>query len=255
LRAQWCSLWRAWRVRAQNRRRRLGPGTVPLVGLIAEDLLLLLLDDSTGKAMVDSTALDRVLAGAVLLELALDHRIAPAGEGESIKKGRLAVRNADPTRDELLDRVLSRLAEDRPRKPEGAIEKLSGGLRKELLTRLAARGLVRPEVERALGLFPVTRWPVVDPAYESGLRAELTRVLVDGAEPAPRTAALVSLLAAVEAAAKVVPSADRRAVKRRAKELARGEWAGAAVRQAVDAVNGAVAASIVAVTVATGSGS
>ena len=113
----------------------------------------------------------------------------------------------------------------------------------------------RSVAEDLLGLFPVTRWPVVDPAYESGLRAELTRVLGAVDEPAPRTAALVSLLAAVDAAAKVVPSADRRAVKRRAKELARGEWAGAALRQAVDAVNGAVAASIVAVTVAPGSDS
>jgi hypothetical protein len=34
--------------------------------LIAEDLLLLLLDDESGKAVLDDTRLSRVLAGAAL---------------------------------------------------------------------------------------------------------------------------------------------------------------------------------------------
>jgi hypothetical protein len=56
---------------------------------------------------------------------------------------------------------------------------------------------------------------------------------------------LVSLLVAVDAASKVVPSDDRRAVKRRAREVAGGEWAGGAVRKAIEAVNAAVTAAVV----------
>jgi enolase len=73
-------------------------------------------------------------------------------------------------------------------------------------------------------------------------------VLVHGPEPTQRTAALASLLSAVDAVPKVVPSDDRRAVKRRAKEIAEGEWAGVAVRKAVEAVNAAVATAVVATT-------
>jgi Golgi phosphoprotein 3 (GPP34) len=55
-----------------------GPGTVAGMTLLAEDVLLLLLDDASGKPIVDGTKLDRVLAGALLLELALAGRVTPA---------------------------------------------------------------------------------------------------------------------------------------------------------------------------------
>lgn len=215
--------------------------------LIAEDLLLLLLNDETGKALVDSTSLDRVLAGGLLVELSLTGQIAPAAEGEAVKKGRLVVRDAAPTSDELLDRTLTRLA-TKPVKPERAVEQLTKGLRKELLTRLAGAGLLREQRGRALGIFPTTSWPAIDVTHETQLRAELTEVLEADRPPSERTAALVSLLAAVDAAAKVIGATDKRAAKRRAKELAAGEWAGAAVKRAVDSVNAAVAVAVVAST-------
>ena len=48
---------------------------------IAEEILLLLVNDRTGRFIVDSTKLDNVLAGAVLVELATIERVgfAPAG--------------------------------------------------------------------------------------------------------------------------------------------------------------------------------
>lgn len=219
--------------------------------LIAEDVLLLLLKDDSGKPMVDSTRLDRVLAGGLLLELALTGRVTPAAEGEAAKRGRLVVRDATTTGDDVLDRTLQRLADGKPVKPEKAVEQLAKGLRPELLTRLAGRGFLREERSRALGLFPTRSWPAMETAHESGLQAELSEVLLGGAEPAQRTAALISLLAAVDAAHKVVAAQDPRAVKRRAKEIAAGEWAGAAVKKAVDYVNAAVVVSVVAVTTAT----
>ncbi|WP_206035927.1 GPP34 family phosphoprotein, partial [Prescottella equi] len=60
-----------------------------MTSLIAEDLLLLLLDDESGDPLVDGTRLPRVLAGAVLLELALDGYVTPADQGEDVKRGRL----------------------------------------------------------------------------------------------------------------------------------------------------------------------
>jgi hypothetical protein len=122
-------------------------------------------------------------------------------------------------------------------------------LRQDLLNRLASQGLVREERGRALGIFPTTHWPATDMAHEARLRAELSQVLVHGMQPTQRTAALTSLLSVVDAVSKVVPSDDRRAVKRRAKEIAEGEWAGVAVGKAVEAVNAAVAtAGVVATT-------
>ncbi|WP_370181126.1 GPP34 family phosphoprotein [Rhodococcus wratislaviensis] len=222
--------------------------------LLAEDLLLLLLDDASGKPVVDGTRMPRVLAGAVLLELALGDVVTPAGPGEDVKKGRLVVRDGARPQDPLLVRAVDRIGASKPMKPEAAIEKLAKNLRDELAKRIVAAGWVREEKGKVLGIFPTTRWPEVDGSHERTLRSELGAALLDGVTPTPRTAALVSLLSAVDAAPKLFPDADRRAVKKRAKEIAEGDWAGKAVRKSVEAVNAAIIVAATVPAIVAGSG-
>ncbi len=65
-----------------------------------------------------------------------------------------------------------------------------------------------------------------------------------GTTPDPRSASLAALLSALNAAHKVVPSDDRRAVKRRAKEIREGQWAADAVGTAIQEVQTAVSAAV-----------
>src|SRR5215208_6739076 len=74
--------------------------------LLAEDLLLLLTDDDTGKLAASSTEVDVALGGALLAELALMDRVDVAGADERVREGRLVVRDANPTADSLLDEAL-----------------------------------------------------------------------------------------------------------------------------------------------------
>ncbi|BCN67573.1 GPP34 family phosphoprotein [Rhodococcus hoagii] len=225
-----------------------------MTSLIAEDLLLLLLDDESGDPLVDGTRLPRVLAGAVLLELALDGYVTPADQGEDVKRGRLAVRRAEAPADSILARALGVVADARrPMKPEAAIEKLDSEIRAAVFERVIDRGWVRESRRKVLGIFPSKVWPPVDESHERGVRHELSGVLVEGLDPTPRAAALISLLSAVDAAAKVFPDTDRKMIRKRAKEIADGEWAGAAVRKAVDAINSAVFVAVMVPAMATGS--
>lgn len=222
--------------------------------LIAEDLLLLLLDDESGDPLVDGTRLPRVLAGAVLLELALDGYVTPADEGEDVRKGRLAVRREDTPEDPILARALDVIAQARrPMKPEAAIEKLDTEMRAAIFERVIERGWIREGRRKVLGIFPAKTWPPVDESHERQVRHELGGALVEGLDPAPRAAALISLLSAVDAAAKVFPDTDRKAIRKRAKDIAQGEWAGVAVRKAVDAINSAVFVAVMVPAVAAGS--
>ena len=87
--------------------------------LIAEDLLLLLLDDESGKPSADSTKLPRVLAGALVVELALGGSLRITGPGEQTKKDHVVVAG-DPPADPLLRRVFDLVATaSRPMKPPG----------------------------------------------------------------------------------------------------------------------------------------
>ena len=217
--------------------------------LIAEDVLLLLVDDATGRFLVDSTKLDNVLAGAVLVELATTERLGFASEGTRFKRGRMVVVNSAPSGDLVLDRALASVAASRPAKPEQLVAKVRKRLRATLLERLTATGVLRRSTRKVLGVLPRTTWPAVDSSHKRELRDRLQNVLVLGATPDSRTAALVSLLAAVNAAHKLV-NGDKKAIRARAKDIAAGDWAGPAVKKAVEAVN----ASVIVIVIAAGAG-
>ncbi len=219
--------------------------------LLAEDLLLLLLDDETGRPIVDSTKLPRALAGAALLELALPGSVRLTEAGEDVKKGRLvAVAKADRDTDPITRGALDLIRESRPMTPQSAIEKLTKGLQHRLTARLLDKRWLREEHDKIFGIFPRTSWPATDNAHKTAVLRELEVALIGTAAPAPRTAALVSLLVSVDAVPKIFPNADPKAIKNRAKEIADGEWAGAAVRKAIDSVNTAIIAAVVASTAA-----
>ena len=217
--------------------------------LIAEDLLLLLLDDESGTVTGTGSAAV-ALGGAVLVELALAGAVEREAAGHRWRPpvvravdGRAP---ADPVLREAYDRVAAR-----PASARRLVQQLGRGLPDVLGDRLVERGVLSRREGRLLGVVPRTRRPAVDPSHEREVRAALTAVLVHDVAPDDRTGALVALLSALGRAAAVVDRGDvpARQVRARAKVLSQGDWAADAVREVVDAVTAAVAAA--AVTAAT----
>lgn len=223
--------------------------------LIAEDLLLLLYDDETGKPITGSPGLDYSLAGAVLIELTLLGKLDITGPGDSGKAGRLKVVDDLPTGDPILDERLAYVVGKPGKRPKDQIGRLSKHLRDQLLARLDERGVLQASDGKVLGLFPVTRWPAKDARHEAEVRAALDSALKVGTTPNERTGALIALLSALNVVPKVVTDAvDKKALKERAKQLADSDWAADAVKKAVTEMQAAVTATIiVASTAATAS--
>lgn len=217
--------------------------------------MLVLTDDDTGKTTVDRQTLNYGLAGAVMIELAARGLLDVADEGEAVKSGRIVLRRGDPPTEPVLASALTVLYDLQGKKPQSALTKLSKDLHVEVVGGLVARGILRMDEHRVLGLFPVSRWPAEDSRHE----AEVSRTLIDvlnGARTAdPRSAALIALLSALDQVGKLDGLADKRDAKRRAKEIAASDWGATAVLRAVQAVQAAVTASIVASTVAATSAS
>ncbi|TKG66981.1 GOLPH3/VPS74 family protein [Prauserella endophytica] len=220
--------------------------------LIAEDLLLLVFDDTEGKPVSGVHNLEYSLAGALLIELAMLGRVDVTPESDDGKAGRLAVRDDSPAGHGVLDGALATLSTMEGRKPKDAIGPLTGqGLSERLLAGLAERGILRREEGRILKLFPVTRWPAEDSRDEERTRAELDRVLVHGEDPGERTGALIALLTGMGVVTRVVESDDPGLVERRAKEIAEGNWAGEAMRKAVEEMTAAVMVALFVPTILT----
>jgi hypothetical protein len=239
-----------WLARAQGRGYYVGRM------LIAEDLLLLLYDDESGKPITGSPGLDYALAGAVLIELTMLGKLDIADEGESVKRGRLKVLDAGPAGDAILDERLAVVAAKPGKRPKDQMGKLSKKLRDQVLARLAERGLLEAEHGKVLGLFPVARWPAKDARHEAEVRTALESVLKLGTTPDERTGALIALLSALNVVPKVVTDAvDKKALKQRAKEIADSDWAADAVKKAVAEMQAAIIVTLAATTAAGASGS
>lgn len=212
--------------------------------LLAEDLLLLLTNDVSGRLVLQAAQVDAGLGGANLVELALTGRVGLDD------RRRLVVSDPSATGEAVLDGALAIVSTRQGKKPKACIQPLAKGLRRALYDRLVAAGVVRLDETRVLGLFPLRRWPVVQAGQESAVRTRVAQVLVQGTTPDERTAALVALLHALKAEHKVVDPRQhgigKRELRDRAEEVARGDWAAAAVRQAVDDMLAAVTAASIA---------
>lgn len=221
--------------------------------ILADELLLVALDDASGKTVVDRTNLDTALAAALLVELALAERIsiAPADAGW-LQRGKVTVINSSPTDDPDLDAVLEKLAEKDGQKVKNLISPMtwrpiSKGLRDRRLAGLVRQGVLAEERTEVLGL---RRHPTKDAGPEHEVRARLKSALVDGLTPTERTVALIALLQASGGLRKVFPTEDKKLVKARAKELSEGDWAAKAVK---DAIAEATAVMVAAMSASAGS--
>jgi Golgi phosphoprotein 3 (GPP34) len=216
--------------------------------LIAEDLLLLLLDDESGK-LTNSTYLDTGIGGALLVELALGaHVEVVKGSGMWARAKVHPTDGAGPA-DPILAEALAVVAE-KERTAQELVGRLGRKRREPLLSRLEVDGILRREEDKVLGLFPRRRWPAVDSSHEADVRRKLGDALVRGVDPDERTSALVALLSSLEIPHRVVDreGLPARELKQRAKQIAEGDWAAKAVRDAVAAAQAAVAAGAMAAT-------
>ena len=227
---------------------------------LTAEFLLLALGDEDGRPRIDSTKLKAAVAGAAIVDLALDGalRLSEPGDPEH-KPGRL-VRTTRHVADPLLAEV-ARLSHDR--KPKDAVGRIggvsawkdrAGSLKDAVLSDLAAQGVLSREQGKVLGLFPRTSWPLADPAVEREVLGRVRATVVGGVEPDERTGALVALLHSVDLLPKLFPDEPKREVRARGKAVADGDWGAEAVRKAVQDVQTAITASIVASTVVASSG-
>ncbi len=215
--------------------------------LLAEEFVLLTLEDDSGKKTLSGEKYGPALGAALLIELALMERISVAPHDAGWReRGRVGVTSTKPTDDAELDAVLQVIEAKEGVKigsliSDMAWKPITKGLHQRLLDRLVRTGVLTESRSDVLGL---RRWPTVDPLPEEEVRRRLQSCLVGNEQPTERTAALVSLLQATGSLVRIVQPADaaaKKAVVARAKALSAGDWGGAAVKAALDEMYATIA--------------
>ncbi len=193
---------------------------------IAEDLFLLLLDNAAAVPALDRPRRDHVLAAATLLDLAYAGRIRPAIDGDPAPAGRLIALAAPGIPDPVCDPAFD-LLQARPLRPQKAIKQSGRHIEERLTGHLERAGLIRRvgQPTKRLGrrsyLLPLSNRDRVGPARTAVLSA-----LFDRTPPAGPTAAIITLLHAVDGLGALLSLNDRgwRWVHARAGEIAAGSW-------------------------------
>lgn len=193
---------------------------------IAEDLLLLLLDNAAAQPALEPARLQRLLAAAVLLDLAYDCRVRPALPGEPVPADRLVVLAGPPPVDPVVRPALALLHQE-PMTAEAAIGKLRKHAEDQVLDQLLRTGQLH---QIALSEHRFRRnsyaWPLASRARVDRARGALLAALFDGNRPDPATATIISLLHTVSGLGAVLSLNDRgwQWVGDRASEIASGTW-------------------------------
>lgn len=189
---------------------------------LAEDLLLVLFQPEAGVIAGENILCD-VLAGAVLAELAFNENVKIELAGAGIVRVE-AVEKRAPS-DGIL-RSAWDYAADNPGLLQPMLAAIGNAIRQPLLERLVARGDIREENGKVLGMLRKTTLKDGGSGRRSGLVADIRSVLVDGADPTARVGALTALVWGSGTLQQVDPAIPwNPAVAARAEALGRGDWA------------------------------
>jgi hypothetical protein len=233
--------------------------------LLAEDLLMLLFRPTDGVFRGEGSPLFHVLAGAVLTDLAaggwveIDEHTSLRGRQVRALAGGAPDRSApldplrEPSFDAPADPLLRETWERISRKPTDVyslILEIGPHLRAPMIERLEERGHIRTEARKLLGFIPNTTIIDGGTPRRAELLAAVRAVLVDGAEPDTRTAALVALLSASgEIATMHLDIPWSGAVHTRSTQIRKGDWGAAAAGEAVARTAAAILSNSLFVTV------
>ena len=209
---------------------------------VAEEMLLLVLDDSSGTFITEPDInINYALAGAVLADLALRGRI----EADPDK---LFVLDRKATGDAVQDAVLARIvATDEVQDTAywvAEIGQRGEEVREHLLTRLVGRGILKRVEEKVLWVFETRRYPTVDGREEREVKKRIMDTLLTDETPSHEDAVIISLADSCNLFRQMLGDRERENLRTRIEAIADSDAIGVAVAETIRQVRASVAPMI-----------
>lgn len=184
---------------------------------LIEDFLLISLDDEKGRFILDTTYVDNGLAGAVMLELALNGKI-------ELRDNRIHLINSDPLGNLILDQAMQAINnEKKDRKVSfwiGALNANASNIKHVTLKNLTEKGIISKQEGKTLWVFSYNKYPTKDALPENEVRSRLNNIVLDKMEPTPKCLMLLNLIDVCELSDEVFRTKEvRKAAKNKIREL------------------------------------
>ena len=200
----------------------------------ADELLLLLIDDKRGDLIpIPAWSLSCALAGALLMDLALEGRIDTDADS-------LSLLDATPLDDDLLDPVLAEIAQaeavQHARFWVAHVAERGDDIRDKTLARLTAQGILEVEEGGFFAFLPsvsrTRRYPA-DQAMREDVRLRIMRALFSNDIPDPNDVVIIGLAEACGVFERLLPPAERVVAQERIALLGRMDLIGRAVTEII----------------------
>lgn len=205
---------------------------------LAEQLLLLALDDDSGKLIsLPERAFDYALAGAVLADLTRAGRIRITGDSIEIVSTVSVASQAE-------DYGLVELEQSAVGSLRGALTHLAAevnGLRQKLTDQLVGKGVLRKQEHELLWVFHYSRYPLADKEAENAVKQRLrNRILMPEIPATESDHLLISLVHICELDGLLLSNEEQSQQAGRLAEIARNDRMGAAVQACLDEIQRAL---------------
>ncbi|MDE0354839.1 MAG: GPP34 family phosphoprotein [Deltaproteobacteria bacterium] len=182
-----------------------------------EEILLLMLDDDGLFLPIRGGAVEHIMVGAVLMDLAFANRIDTDPE-------KLQVIDATPTGNALVDGALDRIANaGETMNTKAWVELLAreqaADIRQRAMDSLIERGILEAKDEKFLWVFHSRRYPTIDGRVERGVKLRMEDVLLSDDMPDPRDVAMVCLVDACDILGDIFSEREMERVRPRIEQL------------------------------------
>ena len=184
---------------------------------LIEDFLLISLDDEKGSFILDTTYVNNGLAGAVMLELALNGKI-------ELRDNFIHLKNGDPIDDLILDQTIQAIKNEKKDKKVGfwigALNANASDIKNVTLKKLTDKGIISKQKGKTLWVFSYNKYPTKDALPENEVRSRLNNIVLNKMEPTPKCLMLLNLIDVCELSFEVYRTKDvRKAAKNKIREL------------------------------------
>jgi len=209
---------------------------------LLEEYLLIALDDDKGKFVIDSTHLHYGFGGAILLELALRHKVV-------IEEDYIRLVDSALEKEVALNKAIELLQDSskvmKIKKLIDTLAKMASELKHDTLQRLMNKGILKKEEHKILWLIPNDKYPTSNLSPENKVRERLKAVMLLGEKSEARDIMLLSLIDISDLTREAFrDQEDYKEVKKKIKEVTQDVKISSAINKSIREIQAAIMIAI-----------
>jgi len=215
---------------------------------LIDQLTLLALDDEKGTFVAESNAYSYALAGALIMELALQGRI-------DLSAKKVLIKDRNKTNDKVIDRYFDLILESAKERTLKSwirsIGEKASKIKLDTVDKLIDNRILSKREDKILWVFTYNKYPMENPRPENKLRKRLYDVVVNGHRPELKDIMILNLIQSCGLGKEVFGKEQVKTFKKKIETINQYDQMSGAISKTVKEINDEIAAVLVIIIAST----